>query len=128
MIFLIFQVACSGDEPAESGASEAPVLTLVSPAEGDVVCGTPLVVVTELQNFRLTNETIEDPPVDLGHLHVYLNGQEVAQADDTTVSVNDVADNEYQLSVDIAHADHTGVKPYVGVTVYVTVSATACTP
>ena len=128
MIVSLLLLACAGNDPGETGTNGAPVLTLMSPVDGEHVCGTPLVVVTELENFRLTNETIEDPPPDLGHLHLYLNGQEVAQAEDTTIEVNDVAEAEYQLSVDIAHADHSGVEPYVGATIYVTVEAVACTP
>lgn len=126
MNVLLALLACTGDG-GDTATSGAPTLTLVSPEDGDFVCGTPLVVVTELENFRLTNETIEDPPPDLGHMHVYLNGQEVAQTDDTTVEINDVADAEYQLTVDIAHADHTALDPYVGVTIYVTVDSSTCT-
>lgn len=118
-------LACPGPLDSAEG-SDAPTLRLVSPEDGAVVCGSPLVVVTELDNFRLTNETIEDPPPDLGHLHLYLNGQEVAQADAETIEVTNVEDNEYQLSVDIAHADHSAIDPYVGVTIYVTVAASAC--
>lgn len=126
MNLILALLACTGDG-GDTATSDAPSLTLVSPEDGDIVCGTPLVVVTELENFRLTNETIEDPPPDLGHMHVYLNGQEVAQTDDTTVEINDVADAEYQLTVDIAHADHTALDPYVGVTIYVTVDSSTCT-
>ncbi len=124
-LFALLLLACTGPDDS-AAASTAPSLRLVSPEDGAVVCGSPLVVVTELENFRLTNETIEDPPPDLGHLHLYLNGQEVAQAEAETIEVSDVADNAYQLSVDIAHADHSAVEPYVGATIYVTVAASAC--
>jgi len=125
ILFALLLLACTGNDDT-ADPTDAPSLRLVSPADGAVVCGSPLVVVTELENFRLTNETIEDPPPDLGHLHLYLNGQEVAQAEAETIEVSDVADNEYQLTVDIAHADHSPVKPYVGATIYVTVAASAC--
>ncbi len=124
MFALLLLFACTGTD--DSASADGPTLRLVSPEDGDVVCGSPLVVVTELENFRLTNETVEDPPDDLGHLHLLLNGQEVAQAESETIEVNDVADNEYQLSVDIAWADHSPVKPYQGVTIYVTVASSAC--
>ena len=125
MILLLSLFACTGGSAGDSELGP-PSLTLVSPQEGDTVCGSPLVVVTELENFRLTNETIEDPPPDLGHMHVYLNGQEVAQSDQTTVEINDVADAEYQLMVDIALADHSALDPYVGVTIYITVDNSTC--
>ncbi|MSP54313.1 MAG: hypothetical protein EXR69_01700 [Myxococcales bacterium] len=102
-------------------------MTLLSPSDGEVVCGDPLHVVTEVDGFRLTNETVEDPPPDLGHLHVYLNGQEVAQSDVETIDVTGVADGEWQLSLDISHADHSALDPYVGVFIYITVDSTLCT-
>ena len=73
-----------------------------------------------------TCETIEDPPANTGHLHVFLNGQEVAQSDQEVVRVDDVADQEYQLSVALAAADHRALDPYVGTTIYVTVDHTVC--
>ena len=92
LLFLI--VACSDDG---SDSQDSPTLELLSPHDGDTVCGTPLVVETRVTNFELTNEDIEDPPPGVGHLHVYLNGQEVAQAGGETVEIHDVTDGEYQL-------------------------------
>lgn len=120
----VLLAACTG-APGDDTAG-APSLTLLSPADGDVVCGDPLHVVTAVENFRLTNDTVEDPPPDLGHLHVYLNGQEVAQSDVETIDVSGVADGEWQLSLDISHADHSALDPYVGVFIYITVDHTLC--
>jgi hypothetical protein len=123
--WLAMAMACDSGTDSTAGA---PAITLVSPQDGAVVCGTPLVVVAEIENFRLTNKTIEDAPPDLGHMHVYLNGQEVAQADEETVIVNDVADALYQLKIDISHADHSALDPYVGDLAYVTVDSSVCEP
>ena len=112
----------SGDDT--SGGTIA--LTLLSPTDGAVVCGDPLVVETRVENFTLTNETIEDAPPDVGHLHVYLNGQEVAQSDQETVSIAGVTDGEWQLRVDLALANHDALDPYVGTTIYITVDDSLC--
>ena len=122
MMLLLF-LACT-----DGGDSDAhPTLELLSPTDGDTVCGTPLVVETQVTNFTLTNEDIEDPPPGEGHLHVYLNGQEWAQAGRETVEINDVGDGEYQLKCDLAQANHEALDPYVGTDpIYITVDAKVC--
>jgi hypothetical protein len=120
--FLIQLLGCNG-----KGDSASPTLELLSPTDGDAVCGTPLVVETRVENFTLTNEDIEDPPPGEGHLHVYLNGQEVAQAGQETVEIQGVIDGEYQLKTDLAQANHEALVPYVGTDpIYITVDAKAC--
>lgn len=125
MVFLLLLAAC-GSEADTAACGGEPCLTLLSPTDGSIVCGTPLAVVTDVANFTLTNETIEDPPPDTGHMHVYLNGQEVAQTDTETVYVPEVADGEWQLSLDLASADHSALDPYVGLVIYITVDNTLC--
>ncbi len=112
---------CDDTEPAGPIA-----LALNSPVDGDTVCGTPLRVETTIDNFTLTNESMEDAPGDVGHLHVYLNGQEVAQADRETVEVSEVVDGAYQLRVDLALSNHNALDPYVGETIYITVDNSLC--
>ena len=101
-------------------------LTLLSPLDGDVVCGDPLVVSTEVENFELTNDLDESVGDHVGHLHVFLNGQEVIQGGAETVEVNDIPGGEYQLRVELALANHDALDPYVGSTVYITVDDTLC--
>lgn len=127
LVALLCLSACSGGDADSTSTDGEASITLVSPEDGATVCGSPLVVVTDVENFNLTNETIEDPPPDTGHMHVYLNGQEVAQSDQETVEVADVADLEYQLTVDLARADHQALDPYAGQTIYITVDHTTCT-
>ncbi len=128
LLALLLPFGCRpvSNDDAAAATSGDPSLTLVSPSDGDTVCGNPLVVVTDVQNFTLTNETIEDPPPNTGHMHVYLNGQEVAQSDQETVEISDVAEADYQLAVDLALADHSALIPYVGVTIYITVDDSVC--
>jgi hypothetical protein len=124
MVFLLQLLGC-GDGSSDS--SDRPALEMVSPANGDTVCGRPLLIETDIENFSLTNKDLEDSPPDLGHLHVYLNGQEVAQAGRETVEVNDVADGEYQLKADLALANHEALVPYVGTDpIYITVDVMLC--
>jgi hypothetical protein len=118
--------ACTGTDDAPDTGTGPIGLVLVSPADGDTVCGAPLVVETDVQNFVLTNETIEDGPPNEGHLHLYLNGQEVAQSDQERIEMTDVAEAEYQLKVDLALANHQALNPYVGTTIYVTVDDSVC--
>jgi len=124
MLLLSLFLACDG---GDDSSAEGPIsLTLLSPQEGDTVCGTPLMVVTQVDNFTLTNETIEDAPSNIGHLHVYLNGQEVSQSDQEEIPVPDVVDAPYQLKVDLALSNHQALNPYVGSVVYITVDNSLC--
>ena len=119
---LIFALGCLVAE--DSGG--APELTLVSPKDGDTVCGDPLAIDSELENFTLANVDPDEASADEGHEHLWLNGQEAAQSYEEDFIVTGIADGEYQLRVDLARADHTTLEPYVGVTIYVTVDATVC--
>lgn len=123
-LLFTFLIGCTG----EDSASGPIALTLLSPKDGDIVCGSPLRVETDVENFTLTNETIEDAPSNVGHMHVYLNGQEVAQSEEEVVAISDVADGAWQLRVDLALANHEALDPYVGQTVYITVDHTVCAP
>ena len=129
MMMLSFFLACDGGtDTADSSSNTAPIsLRLLSPQEGDIVCGTPLVIETEVENFTLTNENIENAPSNVGHLHVYLNGQEVVQTDQEHVDVSSVSDALYQLKVDLALSNHQALNPYVGSLVYITVDNALCT-
>ena len=112
---------------ADTGANGPVALTLLSPTDGATVCGDPLVVETDVQNFTLTNETIEDAGDNFGLLHVYLNGQEVAQSEVETVTLYGLDEIAWQLRVDLARANHEALDPYVGTTIYITVDNSLCT-
>lgn len=120
LLLLALLPACASGQTGEIS------LTLLSPLDGDVVCGEPLVVTTDVENFELTNDLDENAGDHVGHMHVYLNGQEVIQAGAETVEVNNIPDGEYQLRVDLALSNHDALDPYVGTTVYITVDNTRC--
>src|SRR4030095_11866893 len=109
-MLLLLIAACSAGGPYSQGS---PTLELLSPHDGDTVCGTPLVVEARVTNFTLTNQDSQAPRRGEGHLHGDLNGQEVAQAGQETVEINDVTDGEYQLKCDLALANHGALAPYV---------------
>jgi hypothetical protein len=124
LIALSALTAC-GD--ADDSGGESPTLVMTSPADGDTVCGSPLVVEMHVENFTLTNEDMDDPPPNTGHIHVYLNGQEVAQSDQETTEIQNVPDQSYQLKADLALANHGALNPAVGTKpIYITVDSTVC--
>lgn len=134
MLLLAILTGCGGADVDTAACGGAPCLTLVSPSDGETLCGDPLTVVVDVANFTLTNETVEDPPPDLGHLHLYLNGQEVVQSETETVVLADyptggdpgVDEGEWQLSLDLSMADHTPLEPYVGTLIYITIDHSLC--
>lgn len=111
----LFAIAC--------GDAGTPAVRIVTPAADAVVCGDPLVVVLEVEDFVLA--PVGDDGGD-GHCDVSLNGQEVAMTADTTLEIPDVADGLYQLTAELVNADHSAITPYAGDTIYATVDATAC--
>ena len=123
MLVLLF--ACAGASP--DSASGPPALTLLAPADGDVVCGDPLRISTRVENFTLTEEVAtDDPALDKGHIHLYLNGQEAATSYTPDFEVPDIVEGEKQLRVELGLTNHEALDPYVGTTIYVTVDNTVC--
>jgi hypothetical protein len=120
-LLLPFLAACHPD-PLGDGT---PAITILEPAEGDVVCGAPLHVELDVQNFELVAFDAPEK-VGTGHVDCSLNGQVVNMTTDTTFDLPDREDGEYRLQVDLVNSDHTPIEPYVGQTVYFTIDAAAC--
>lgn len=114
---LLFALGC---------APPAPSLVLLAPEADSTVCGDPLEVRTEIEGFTLVGTEVESDEPATGHLHVFLNGQEVAHAGVEDVDIPDVEAQQYQLTVDLALANHEGLEPYVGTTIYITVDDAKC--
>lgn len=121
LLFVLF--ACQ--EP-ESGVA---TITLDSPTDGEVVCGTPLPVLTTVTGIELVDpyppEGTEAEP-GTGHIDVSLNGQDVFMTGTADFEIPDVAEGAWQLKVELSNADHTALLPYAGQFIYVEVSAEAC--
>ena len=129
---LLLLLACTGPtEEVCSDDSDVPCIAILSPTDEETVCGTPLVVDTEVGGVTLVDpfpDTTEEAPAGSAHLDVALNGQE---EDDwmfagERVVLNDIGDGYYQLRVELSGADHLPIEPYAGDVIYVTVSAEVC--
>jgi hypothetical protein len=115
MIAAMMMMGCRDDSlPA--------TLQIVAPADGAVVCGDPLEVTFEVQNFDLT------PDLSGGHIDVALNGQAAAMVGATTLTIDMVKPGEYRLDAYLANADHTPVAPFAGDFVFIIVEACAAPP
>lgn len=121
MWFVALLVACLPAEPS------APSLVIVSPEDGATVCGEPMRVELDVQDFTLvplTDGTDVEPGT--GHVDVYLNGQSATMSEGLSFDIADVAPGAWQLRAELVNADHTAIDPYVGDLVYVTVDPAAC--
>jgi hypothetical protein len=109
-------------------ADDPPFVEILSPVDGDTVCGAPLAVSLDVAGVTLVDPN--DPPDPLpdgaAHVDVSLNGQDAVMTDSADFSIPDVVDGEFQLKVELVNADHTPLTPYAGDFLYVTVAATAC--
>jgi hypothetical protein len=120
---LLLLLAC-----APSWCPDGACIRLVSPVEDDVVCGSPLEVVTEVQGLTLVDPYEEggDPAEGTGHIDSYLNGQNSIMSGEPDFEIPDVADGLTQLKVELSKADHTAIEPYAGDFLYITVDSSAC--
>ncbi len=106
---------------------DEPTLSIVAPADGSTVCGSPLAVELDIENFVLVDlDEGLDPEPGSGHVDVYLNGQSATMASGASFEVEAVTPGEYQLRAELVAADHTALDPYVGAFVYIAVSDGAC--
>jgi hypothetical protein len=120
MMFL-WLLACPSSDPA--------TLTIVTPEDGATVCGDPLEVVMDVENFELVDPfATPDAPHSgtEGHIDLFLNGQSIDMIGGSEVSIPGVTDGEYRLSANLANADHTAVDPFAGDFVFITVDSSVC--
>ncbi|MEQ1503571.1 MAG: hypothetical protein ABMB14_15140 [Myxococcota bacterium] len=118
-------VAC---DPGPSEADGPPSLAFVAPTDGGVVCGSPLEIVLDVQNFELVDPYGDEADAEpgTGHVDLSLNGQVVNMTSDTSFTLPDIVPGEYQLRAELVNADHTSIEPYTGQTIYFEVDASAC--
>ena len=123
---LTLAAACSADDTPVNGGD--PTVRILTPQDGDSVCGDPLHVELEVHNLTLV-EPVGDPDQAVpgtGHADLMLNGQDADMVWDTSADIEGVTDGEWQLKVELSNADHTPVEPYAADLIYVTVTATSC--
>jgi len=118
-------VACTKAHDTDTGSGTATV-TIVEPKDGSTVCGSPLVVDLDVENFVLVDPSTEDLTPGHGHVDMFLNGQAVDMEPSEHMRVPNVADGAYRLLVSLVNSDHTAIEPYAGDYVFITVDASVC--
>lgn len=104
-----------------------PYIELLSPLEGETVCGAPVHVEVKVANIVLVPPgDPEDAEPGTGHVDISMNGQPAGMVWVEETDLSDVADGAWQLKVQLSYADHTAVEPYAGDLAYITVSAAVC--
>lgn len=128
LLALTSLLACTSAK--DSSEATNPTIEILSPSEGEIVCGTPMGVETRVTGLVLVVPATEGEEAEgepgTGHIDVMLNGQDVAMAGEESITISTVEDGEYQLKVELSNADHSPVEPYAGDLVYLTVSAASC--
>lgn len=120
---LLALVGCAGSSDTDG----LPSIAIVAPVDGATVCGTPLLVDLQIENFILVDPSEGTVPREgEGHVDVYLNGQTVDMTPDESFDIPVVEDGVWQLRVELVNADHTALLPYAGALAYVTVDSAAC--
>ncbi len=107
-----------------------PSITLITPVEGDVICGSRIAVVTEVTGLVLVDpypaDSSAEPKPGTGHVDLTLNGQDWFMAGSESFTVPDVTPGAWQLKVELSKSDHTAVEPYAGDFIYVEVTGEPC--
>lgn len=123
-----------------AACSSPATIALVSPAEGEVLCGDNIHMEVTVENFELDADSttalgsvpagreISHEGEEGGHIHVYLDGVEIYQSG---VESFDMAgpwdEGEHQLKVELVNGDHSEVDPYAGDFHTITIDNSTCT-
>jgi hypothetical protein len=130
MLLALALFACNGPggADADGDADGDPFIAILSPEDGDVVCGDPMEVRVEVHGIVLVDPyNPPDPlPEDSGHIDVTLNGQDAVMSKEESFAIPDVGPGEWQLKAELSKSDHTPLEPYAGDFLYVTVAEEAC--
>lgn len=94
----------SAPPPATAPAPPAPKLHIESPKDGITVSADAVEIVAHLEGGKLA---------DLGHLHVYIDGKYVMQADTERFVVRGLSDGEHVIKLELAGRDHHAWQPPV---------------
>jgi hypothetical protein len=106
-----------GDDGPTSAAGTRPASTatlrIVSPEPNQVVAGSDVPVVVELDGGTLVKEVSKDIRPDEGHLHLRLDGETITLLGGLTETIPDVAPGRHVLEVEFVAADHGFFDPRV---------------
>ena len=117
----VVAAACgaSDDPPAPADAtrgdrpSSTATVTIVSPANGDVIEGTSVELRVELDDARIVPQTTREISPDEGHLHVYLDGALISMTEGTEQEVTGLTPGPHRIQVEFVAADHAPFDPRV---------------
>jgi len=107
--------------PAARPSSTAK-LALIAPKDGEVFKAGTIPVKVSLQDAKITPVVTTNLKPNLGHLHLYLDGQIVSMNYQLTDTLHDVKPGLHVLRVEFVAQDHAPFDPRVVVTVSFTVS------
>jgi hypothetical protein len=88
-------------------------LTIVSPENGEVVQGSTVELLVDLQDARIVPQTTTDVAPDEGHLHVLLDDTLISMTEGLEQTIPDVAPGLHRLTVEFVAADHAPFDPRV---------------
>jgi hypothetical protein len=81
-------------------------VTILSPVEGEVICGDPMDLALDVSGFKLVAPTNDETRREgRGHLDVLLNGQEAAMIWEETARIG-VEPGVWRLRVELSYDDH----------------------
>ena len=128
MLLFVLCLACldGGSSALVNGGD--PYVAILSPTDGETVCGDPLQIEVDVANFELVEPTgdAEQAEPGTGHIDIMLNGQDADMIWDTSTEIPGVVETTWQLKVELSNADHTPVEPYAGDLIYLTVDDEVC--
>lgn|GEM_PF-6952190 len=121
-------VGCAGDSDSTVDTGPPPDIRLITPSEGDTVCGTPFHLVVEVDHYSLIGfDQPESSVPGVGHVDIKLNGQNRWMTPDLDFEIPEVVDGVYLVEALLVDGEHHPIEPYVGDEAQVTVDAAACT-
>lgn len=112
LLTLALLLACSGDEPDDTGAA-GPSIEIVHPKLDDSLAIGPFSVTVLVENFDLRAPAKHEEGEPEGYVSVSLDGVEVLTTAETTFAVSTEAADTYTLAVELRHADGTALEPAV---------------
>lgn len=102
-----------------------PRISIVDPAESDVVCGEPLVVDVDVTGFELV--AMDQPMADgTGHIDLTLNGQDVMMGDQPPFDIYGMEDGFWELKAELVGNDHLSLDPPVADAIRIEIDNSVC--
>lgn len=115
MVVLLTWIAC-----------DRPVIRIVTPSEGAVVCGEPLVVDVRVEHFALVAMDAGPSAEGDGHIDFTLSGQDVMMGHDPPFEIFGMEAGVWLLAASLVTPDHAPLDPPVEDEVQITIDDGVC--